>query len=163
PGQAGRTVPTLLTAIPALPRGGTTASVACLQIVLARRGVARLGWHRAGGRRRRIALWRDSAAPRAGIAPRPGDGELKALAEPPQRHRPGALPPLAVAHKRGAAGRRIARAHPQPRAAAVLLERLARLCDGDERAVAQPPDAARRIASDPAAKRRVFRRARIGI
>src|SRR5262249_22424040 len=63
----------------------------------------------------------------------------------------------------GAAGRRIARAYHQHGAAAVLLESLGRPCNGDERAVAQLPDAACRIASDPFAKRTVVRRARIGI
>src|SRR5262249_29898717 len=86
PGQAGRAVPTLLTAISALPRSETTASVACLPIVFARCGVARPGWHCAGGRGG-VVFWRTSASPRAVIAQRPAGGDLKALAEATQRHR----------------------------------------------------------------------------
>src|SRR5262249_915738 len=86
PGQAGRAVPTLLTAIPALPRGGTTTSVTCLPIVFTRRGVARHWWHE-GGRRGRLAFWRNSASPRAVIAQGSAGGDLKELAEATQRHR----------------------------------------------------------------------------
>src|SRR5262245_12056003 len=49
---------------------GATALIPSLQIVFARRGVARLGWHRAG-RHGRFAFRRNSTSPRAIVAQRP--------------------------------------------------------------------------------------------
>src|SRR5262249_9453248 len=81
PGQAGRAVPTLLTVLTRfLDRGWAPASVSYLQIVFARRSIARLGWHRAR-RRGHVAFWRNSASPRAVIAQRPGGCDLEAVAE----------------------------------------------------------------------------------
>src|SRR5262249_29908028 len=88
PGQAGRAVPTLLIALSALApsKQRATTSIAGLQILFARRGVAGLGWHGAG-RRRRVAFWRNSASPRAIVAQRPRGGDLEAFAVAAQRHR----------------------------------------------------------------------------
>src|SRR5262249_32679827 len=102
PGQAGRAVPTLLIALAALApsKQRATTSIAGLQILFARRGVAGLGWHGAG-RRRRVAFWRNSASPRAIVAQRPRGGDLEAFAVAAQRHRSRASPDLAVDDERG--------------------------------------------------------------
>src|SRR5207248_2263428 len=120
------------------------SSVSRLEVVCTRRCVA---WsrRRRAPRHGRLLLPRNNACPWPIVARRPRGGDLKLFSAAAQRHRPRAPPDLTVDHESGASRRRIARAHHQHSAAAILLKGFECLGDGDERAVMQLADATRRI------------------
>src|SRR5262249_8928954 len=139
--------------------------IAWFQIIGARRGIPPLWLGRCRSSRgwRRTAGLGAATGPGPGVAVRPRRRDLETLPEAPPPH-PAPAPPNPPVRQRGrAAPGRLARAHHQHRLAAVLLEGLDRARDGDQRAVAQRPDAADLIAADAVAERAVFGAARIGV